>query len=359
MSEEQSQSSSRRKITPKAGSNKGQPDGQSERSKITTVPSDEEVREQGFDPNYVKQKLRRSFLITLIAGAVLILTPMKFLPFEGILKILASVFLMFIYYLAGIRHVRGSSTRAVFADSLYFLGFLFTFIALLGAMSALNELNVQSIIGQMGPALATTVFGMVARIYLTQFEPITSEPEAEVISTMSDLSAQLITTVKSLEKAQAISTRKIEEFSQNLSQIDLLSLQDEFRKLAEAVNSLASSTRELKSSGDRAKTDVDEARLKFNTLDESINSTQRKLDDFKVLSAEIDKLNSNVENAASTFSGVGEKLEAEVSSSATHAAKSIAEAAREAEKAGDEAKKLTDTLQHTVNEVAEFFNRQK
>lgn len=347
---------SRRKISAIPSSNSEKKSNPKKRSKISSV---DETNEQHFDPNVAKHSLRRSFLITLVIGTVLILSPMKFLPAEGIIKIVASAVLMFIYYLAGMKYVRSANTRAVFADSLYYLGFLFTFIALVGAMTSLNELNIQSIIGQMGPALVTTVIGMAARIYLTQFEPITSEPETEAISSMSNLSAQIITTLKSLEQVQSTSAKQIEAFSQNLNKINVEALQIEFNKLAISVRELANSSHELKNSGDRTKITVDEAQRKFDGLDTSVSNAKQKLDDVEILTSDVKTLNSKIENAATAFSEVGEKLETKVNLSATEAVNSITEAAREAEKAKEEARKLTGTLKKTVTDVADFLNREK
>lgn len=346
----------RRKISTNPSTSSDKKTKSEKRSKIST---EEKTNEQFFDPNIAKHSLRRSFLVTLVIGTVLILFPMKFLPAEGILKIVASAVLMFVYYLGGIKYVRSTNTRAVFADSLYYLGFLFTFIALVGAMTALNELNIQSIIGQMGPALVTTVIGMAARIYLTQFEPITSEPETEAISSMSNLSAQIITTLKSLEEVQSTSAKQIEAFSQNLNQIDVESLQIGFNRLAISVKELANSSYELKNSGDRTKIMVDEAQRKFDGLDASVSNAKRKLDDVEILTSDVQILNSKIDNAATAFTEVGEKLETKVNLSATEAVNSITEAAREAGKAKEEARKLTGTLKKTVTDVADFLNKEK
>lgn len=348
--------STRRKISTSSSLNI---EGEKKQGKRSKIPSEENKTDQFFDPTIAKNSLRRSFLFTLVIGSILILTPMKFLPAEGVIKIIGSAILMLIYYLAGLKYVRSSNTKAVFADSLYYLGFLYTFIALVGAMTALNELNIQSIIGQMGPALVTTVIGMAARIYLTQFEPITSEPETEALSSMSNLSAQIITTLKSLEQVQLTSSKQMEKFSENLNKINVEGLQTEFNKLAEAVNELANSSRELKNSGDRTKVAVDEAQRKFDGLDTSVSNAKRKLDDVEILTNDVKTLNSKIENAATTFSEVEDKLVTSINVSTTEAVNSINEAALEAGKAKEEARKLTGTLKKTVTDVADFLNRHK
>ena len=51
----------------------------------------------------------------------------------------------------------------------------------------------------MGPALITTVIGIAFRIYFTQFDPITDEPETETVNTLGVLSSNLIKQWKALK----------------------------------------------------------------------------------------------------------------------------------------------------------------
>ena len=84
---------------------------------------------------------------------------------------------------------------------MYYLGFLFTFVALVAAMMNISEESeVDTIIAQMGPALITTVIGMAVRIYLTQFDAITTEPETEAMNSLGLLSANLIDALDALNK---------------------------------------------------------------------------------------------------------------------------------------------------------------
>lgn len=337
-----------------------------------TVPTEEKT-EISFDPAEAKNRLRKSFLTAFIIGVVIILPPMEFLPYEGIIKIIFAVILMALYWLAGAKYLHSANTRAVFADSLYYLGFLFTFVALVGAMIQLNELDIQSIIGQMGPALVTTVIGMAARIYLTQFEAITSEPETEAINTISNLSAEIIRSLKSLESVLRTCENQIGSFSNKLRDVNFSSLQREFNNLAVSVKDLESSSKELKSSTEQTKFIVDGTHRTFdgldasvsttkenlNNLDASVSNARKNLDNINISTGDIAKLNDNIERTAETVEGIGKKLEARITLSTTEAVTSIADAAKEAGKAKDEATNLTSTLKKTVIDVVDFLNRQK
>lgn len=350
--------SGRRKISvPQTSKEKKPKDITRERSKISN--ENDEPAKVYFDPTIAKKSLKRSFVLTLVVGSIVILTPMPFFALEGVIKIAISAILMGIYYLAGMKYIRSPNTNAVFADSLYYLGFLFTFVALVGAMTALNELNIQSIVGQMGPALVTTVIGMTARIYLTQFEPITSEPETEAISAMSNLSAQLITSLKNLEDVQKSSLNEIKKFSDNLNDLDFSRLQKNFNDLGDEVGYLTKSSKDLKGLSERTKITVESTQNEFASLGETFSEAKKKVESLDTSIGVIQELDEKVENASRAFTAVGEKLETKVSFSATEATNAITLAAREAEKAKTEATKLTKTLGDTVNNVAEFLNRQK
>ena len=69
----------------------------------------------------------------------------------------------------------------VFADSFYYLGFLFI-VALLISLLDLSDTDPLAIIGQMGPALASTIYGMLIRIYLTQFDAVVTEPDQDILA---------------------------------------------------------------------------------------------------------------------------------------------------------------------------------
>ena len=98
-----------------------------------------------FDPNSTKNKLRYYFLITLIFGSLLILFPF----FSGIVQIiLASLLMGFIGFLKKL--CKFTCYKSCFADSIYYLGFLFTFVALIASMVFEDEnFNIELIIGQM------------------------------------------------------------------------------------------------------------------------------------------------------------------------------------------------------------------
>ena len=63
-----------------------------------------------------------------------------------------------------------------------------------------SDFRPELIVGQIGPALATTVLGMAVRIYVTQFDAITSEPDVEVLTGLGELSSNLSSAITELQK---------------------------------------------------------------------------------------------------------------------------------------------------------------
>ena len=52
--------------------------------------------------------------------------------------------------------------------------------------------NSESMIKNMGVALATTVLGLAFRIYLTQFNPIVNEPEEDIQKNLATLASSIV-----------------------------------------------------------------------------------------------------------------------------------------------------------------------
>jgi DNA-binding ferritin-like protein len=185
--------------------------------KAESDESKEELK-QFFDPKKAQNRLKRSFLVTLIVGSGLILAR----PVDGIWTMILAVLVMLGYWIFNQKRAglsKSTTARGVFGDSFYYLGFLFTFIALVSVMLKLGTaaFDIDSIVGSMGPALITTVVGMAVRIYITQFDPITSEPEIETLTAIGELSGSLISATNRMQTAMETVTASAEKSMQNVT----------------------------------------------------------------------------------------------------------------------------------------------
>jgi hypothetical protein len=201
------------------------------------------------NPMATQNSLKMGFLITLLIGSMCIYLFRN----TGVWNIGVCLIVMGAYWRFADARIHTSGTRAVFADSFYYLGFLFTFVALIITMVGLDtetgSFSAKAIIGQIGPALATTVVGMAVRIYITQFDAITSEPEAEIISGLGELSSNLSSALSELQKMIAehssVSTKQQErsleltqKFSDQVEKLDFNPALDSLASFSSEVNKL-------------------------------------------------------------------------------------------------------------------------
>ena len=115
--------------------------------------------------------LRFAFLATLLAGTLGILTGWWLQSFP--LTFCLPLVFMGAYLGLGLKKDwRNSISNTQFADSIYYLGFLFTLIALTVSLFILNFQQgnaLDDLMWRFGLALVTTVVGLSARICLTSF----------------------------------------------------------------------------------------------------------------------------------------------------------------------------------------------
>ena len=120
-------------------------------------------------------QIKYLFLIALVLGVAFIL--MGGFMNKPYLSVVLTVMAMISYFLIGQKIVeRELLTNEQFADSNYYLGFLFTLVSLASSLYILSSGNMQgglltSLIGQFGISISTTIVGLSLRIYLLSFSP--------------------------------------------------------------------------------------------------------------------------------------------------------------------------------------------
>jgi hypothetical protein len=199
------------------------------------------------DPLAAQSSLKAGFLVTLGIGTLFIFI----FKDTGIWNIAFCTAVMGLYWGFASSRTHTISARAVFADSFYYLGFLFTFIALISTMIGISsdDFRPETIVGQIGPALTTTVIGMAVRIYITQFDAITSEPEVEVLSGLGQLSGNLSSAiseldlmvrqhVKTSQAQQKTNTALTEKVSDQIERLDFTSAVSALKGFGGEINSL-------------------------------------------------------------------------------------------------------------------------
>lgn len=122
-----------------------------------------------------KVQIKYLFLVALVSGVFFIL--LGGTSDKIYLSVILTIAVMITYFLIGQRIVeRELLTNEQFADSNYYLGFLFTLISLASSLYILSNGSMEGglltkLIGQFGISISTTIVGLSLRIYLLSFSP--------------------------------------------------------------------------------------------------------------------------------------------------------------------------------------------
>lgn len=388
---------------------------------IIEAPSIDEGFDQNdvlnVDPVKAQKTLRRQFLATFILGSLVIAFDLSgMVGLEPEYNIGFTLLLMGLFWLAGNKYLRNPLVRSVFADSMYYLGFLFTFVALAVSLMGLDTLidpdvkesrdNFKLIVAQMGPALTTTVAGMAFRIYFTQFDAITTEPQEETLQALGELSSNLIPALEKLREITVANQKVIEDhrrnvekqinaFAQSVNRLNFKDAQKEIENLTDTIEKVSRSTERLgraeeviSSNLQRTTNNLDNLSSEAVKVSEKIDKVDDINDEIKTLNSRIDDTNKNIdavlvdvetkmEGAGKNINSVMDRVEKKISevdnnisSSVEKVEKNIQVAAREInlssnliakdlQKVEEETKTLNLRVKSAVSDVIAFFNRQK
>ncbi len=341
-----------------------------------SLPLEEKASSQIYDPNKTKKNLRTLYIITLIVGSSII-----FIDF-GKATIVYATIVMFIYLIIGLRYAKTPSSKAVLADSMYYLGFLYTFVALVKVLLDIGPSSeINSIVGQMGAAIATTIVGMAVRIYMTQFDSITSEPETETLNSLGELSSKMIDSIQTLDKVssstsktltefQEKSSKEMETFAKKLSQLDLSVPATQMTKLTETIATLNKLTKSLEDYAERSKIKMENAEDKLSGFDTSIDKVNDQINKVKDVSADITELNSLVETAQEDTKSAVSNAQKELKKLTDNVNVKIGSAAREIntsvtnisvgiQKVEAQVDKMGSRLKKSVSDVIDFLKGNK
>lgn len=239
--------------------------------------------------------LRVLFLVFLSTGAAGLMAGWlieQFLPWLGfVVTVVAPTASMGIYIYYGVSLDRSNRASESFADSIYYLGFLLTLVALIFSMFSITSgtENTGGLVFRFGIALITTVIGLAARTYFANFQ-VTPEDE-----------------LSRLREEEATSAR---------------TLRDKYRELSEVMTL---QVKALETSLQKANADVEEA------SDSLANSASSLEESVSASVSRIDQSFGRLEETTSEFSsGLGQSVE-EVSSKLEQAGEDLQEKARSVE----------------------------
>jgi methyl-accepting chemotaxis protein len=162
----------------------------------------------------VKLDYRNIFGLTFIVGTVFIILGWKLNSL--LCGIVLPVLCMLAYSSLGFVEDKNDTNIEQFADSIYYLGFLLTLVALIVSLIALSEgeYALEGVGRRFGIALATTVLGLFLRIILTNFRNNFSDQkvvmEEQLAKSMKDFSYQVQIHAKTLRTTTELYNSSIE-----------------------------------------------------------------------------------------------------------------------------------------------------
>ena len=241
--------------------------------------------------------LRKLFMVSLLIGAAGILTG------QWLQNILIAVSLplavMAIYIAIGFRLGSVDVILEQFSDSIYYLGFLFTLLALVASLYAFraDSLAIGQLVGNFALALVTTITGLASRIIITNFRSDEGSTRGRMRDELEQSTRHLILNARSFSlRLEALNNEihftlntAIQEAAQALASnaADLQRQQQESaaamtREVSDAGRLLASSVQQVQQQLTRIELpqDIFSARLHqpLGELTERFSEQQRAID---------------------------------------------------------------------------------
>ncbi len=252
----------------------------------------------------IRQELQIKFVGCFLLGAVLI--PVYPETFYGLLPLVA----MILYFILGYPSMKITAAKPVFADSFYYLGFLFTFAALLIAITVKGS-DITSITSQLGTALSTTIFGMLIRILISHFDPIETEVNTAVSDEMANMATQirrlteeLTTSIQeqlnamiTISNASETQLSAINTALEKISNID--TPEESLNRFEEKIGNVVSGLSGLIANANTAKNTLQEFSNKTNTIADSLSASNQIVIDSKATAGAMRDMSVDVEQLAS------------------------------------------------------------
>ena len=190
-----------------------------------------------------------------------------------LLKFVFPLGIMLFYLFWFFRRNETESHQYAFADSFYYMGFIYTLVALLGSfLSGVlqgGSLDTNALIGNLGIALSTTIFGLGVRVYIVSFEPDADNTQKEI---------QRNLTASSIALSSKINT--IVDRLTDLEQRSFASLGNRTDALALSFGSIKTSSDQLAQSMSEVQDTMETATVSGAAFKQSLESSTRASDSF-------------------------------------------------------------------------------
>jgi hypothetical protein len=130
------------------------------------------------------------FAAALLLGGAAIFLGENFA--RGWITIGVPIAVMLVYIVIGRSYLEYGISRTQYADSIYYLGFLFTLVSITAAITDVGpDADVSQVVDRFGVKLITTLIGLGMRTYLVNFSPSSEDVSANVEEALEQAARQL------------------------------------------------------------------------------------------------------------------------------------------------------------------------
>ncbi len=287
--------------------------------------------------------LRNLFVLHLLIGITAILFFAYYESYPFYYSVIALFIVMAMYFAFSYKFSRSVQADTV-GDSNYYLGFIFTLMALVMTLVFKfrviegEDFKVVGLIQEFGVAMVTTLVGLIARIYISQFSVTPDEADEEVrhkiAESVTKLAAQLKVAEENLQTAVNNQQNRITQFVSSSTDIvkeffteqseSFKKTSDEYREaIADNSSELKKQTNQLNSTFQKITTNTDSFYESLKNISDSAQSLetsitninkiatdkdfQNKIDDFNKnldkLNDKLNLMNSTIENSKNSVEG--------------------------------------------------------
>lgn len=254
-----------------------------------------------------EHRLALAWVISFVAGLLAITSQAEgYTEGLGVVKWPSLIMLLYTIYGLNAKH----RNTAKFADSVYFMGFIWTLVALINVV-ILEKLGKQEVFRAFGYALVTTGLGMSIRIIILQFQRTVSDSMEKV---QDDVEGNIAHLISAMEEA----TTSIEKIPKSLSiavddNVDILKNASESMKNNLSVISADIYKPAMQQTQEAISLFVNELLAGSEKIGKSSNEFQESVNRFSIVPEQLDqiadkivRLESTIENIEKLFKTEGE-----------------------------------------------------
>lgn len=251
------------------------------------------------DAVFAQLSVKNLFVSIFLVGALSIFLGIWFSS-RLFLTVIIPVGLVLLYFFSTSKVKNTDLSKSKIGDSCYFLGFSFTLVSLAAALLHLGNqeaaVNTRAIVGSFGAALATTLTGLLCRLYLTtlssSFQSSKDKLEEEIESAMSTFSLQLQILVDEVNTGITAIGRQIGDTNLELNKSYKGQMQDNIKSISGAISNFSERLDEVEISKDMV---VKPINIAMSSLIENLNKQSTDmLDMYKDIAAGTSQLSDQI-----------------------------------------------------------------